>query len=262
MPVAVRGSIDVPRPGERLRFLDILSGWALIGSEPPGAVEVIVNGTRRFPATVGTARPDVAAYFGDSSLPTACGWWAAVDLSTVAPGTLSIDAVARPELHLRTGARTVRAGPGTVIASRTFELSDDAVIGNVDTPTVRNSGDGDVVTVRGWAWARDPLEAVEVELDGHPLGRAHLGLPRPEVHESMGGLITPAVGFELQAVLGSGAGANGSGDDPEAHRRAGATPRSVDVSVRVVFGGGRRHHLGTVPVVPGERTGDRPRPAP
>lgn len=116
--------------------------------------------------------------------------------------------------------------------------------GSLDHPPAGFRFEAGVVVASGWAlFGEDPVSRVEAWLGDLPLGRARLGLPRPDVaavHPSPGAVVC---GFELRA------GVEPPAADLEAELRVVAT--SV---------GGERRELGAVPVTLAARREPGPRP--
>jgi D-inositol-3-phosphate glycosyltransferase len=117
--------------------------------------------------------------------------------------------------------------------------------GSLDFPRAGARFEGGLVELRGWAlFEGAPVARVEAWLGELPLGRARLGLPRPDVAAVHTGPDAAVCGFELRAGLEVPAA------DAEAALRVVAT--SVD---------GERRELGAVPVVLGARGQPAPPPA-
>jgi len=57
---------------------------------------------------------------------------------------------------------------------------------------------GGAIYVRGWALAQRPIEAIQVELHGHPIGRARLSLFRPDVFRDHPQFGNRNSGFDLR----------------------------------------------------------------
>jgi len=185
--VPIQGNVDQPAPGERLwRAVPVrFRGWALDGLDPVAAVDIVLDGERRVAARLGQPRPDVPVGLNLPGATSATGWIASVDLAGRPASRLRVQVVARG-----------RSGGERVLLDDTFAVREERVAGALDPPAVV----GNVVTVQGWAVAagRGPA-AVEIELDGVPVGRARLRVPLP------GGAMRPdgteAAGFEHVVVV-------------------------------------------------------------
>lgn len=118
--------------------------------------------------------------------------------------------------------------------------------GSLDFPVEATRFEAGLVELRGWVlFEGAPVARVEAWLGERPLGRARLGLPRPDVAALHGGDPDAGVcGFELRTGLETPA------EDAEAELRVVAT--SVD---------GEQRELGPVPVVLAARAAPEPRPA-
>ena len=189
-PCDALGNLDVPADIVVQRTTVAFHGWALIGTVAPSKVTVVVNGGRRVEAEVGDVRADVPEYLGEPAATAACGWMAAVDLTREPAGDLRIQVeVAEPHRLPR------------VIVDRLYALRGDGLTGAVDEPADGAVVPGRVLAVRGWAHALDGVARVEVYVDGHNLGPARLGLPRPDLHGQDPTRYGPALGWEFRRVI-------------------------------------------------------------
>jgi D-inositol-3-phosphate glycosyltransferase len=217
----LRGSVDQPASGDRLwRATPVrLRGWALEGLEPVVSVDVLINGSPSATATLGHQRPDVPFGLQEPAASPGSGWLASVDLSTYAEPQVQVQVVA-----------VGRSGNRKVLLDDVFTVREEPFAGSLDMPVLAT---GNVITVRGWAFAggRGPA-AVEVELDGVPVGRARLRVPLP--HTEMRPEGTEAAGFEHVVVL-----------DPAAEPR----PHTVGAVVTGMDGSHFRLDECTTPVV-------------
>ncbi|HEY8276064.1 MAG TPA: glycosyltransferase family 4 protein [Methyloceanibacter sp.] len=76
------------------------------------------------------------------------------------------------------------------------------ILGRIDTPEAGSRTVKGPTVVRGWAYsAISPVSAVEIRLNGCPLGRAGLGRARPEIAEALGDPAAELSGFELHFDL-------------------------------------------------------------
>jgi glycosyltransferase involved in cell wall biosynthesis len=116
---------------------------------------------------------------------------------------------------------------------------------SLDFPIAGTRFEAGLVELRGWVlFEGAPVARVEAWLGERPLGRARLGLPRPDLATIHGGDPDAGVcGFELRTGLEAPA------EDVAAELQVVAT--SVD---------GEQRQLGTVPVVLAARTAPDPRP--
>lgn len=116
--------------------------------------------------------------------------------------------------------------------------------GSLDHPPVGFRFEAGVIVVNGWAlFEGEPVSRVEAWLGDVPLGRARLGLLRPDVAATYGSPEAAACGFELRA------GVEPPAEDAEAELRV------VASSLR-----GEKHELGRVPVTLAAKAGPAPRP--
>lgn len=120
------------------------------------------------------------------------------------------------------------------------------VDGRLDDPEAGTSLRGETLYARGWAvFPSGPAARVELWLGEQPLGRARVGLPRPDIKALTDDALAGASGFELIADLG----------DLEA--KAGKTVvRAIATSA-----GGERHELPPVPVTRSTAGEEEPGPS-
>lgn len=105
-------------------------------------------------------------------------------------------------------------------------------VGHVDHPPAGTSFRAGEIVVSGWAvFADGPTARVEVWLGDSPLGRARLGLPRPDVGTAHPGPDAGVAGFELRAGL----------DDYDG-------PAEAELRMTVTSTKGERLELGPIPV--------------
>jgi glycosyltransferase involved in cell wall biosynthesis len=134
-------------------------------------VELSFNGATIVEARMGHERPDVPAGLGLGHTASACGWSAWVNLATLSEDALGVTVTGFP-----------RRGQPVRLGSRGFRLTASTLIGNIDSPSDGEEIQGDELNVRGWACieGRGPAR-VEVTIDGRPVGRASLRIPRPDL---------------------------------------------------------------------------------
>ena len=103
-----------------------------------------------------------------------------------------------------------------------IETGIDEAIGKFDHPTDGALLERAATTFNGWVlFPADPAARVDLWLGEHSLGRARLGLPRPDVYASTGIQLGATAGFDLTTDL-----ARWEGDDGNAVLRAVATSAS------------------------------------
>jgi glycosyltransferase involved in cell wall biosynthesis len=192
----LRGRIDLPHPGVPLRRERLqLYGWALAGLAPPAAVEIVLNGQTRVPATTGVERPDVPEALGDPGAEVRCGWVADVDLSGERIGPLSVTL----EVH-------APSGEYAIVAHQEHLLGGEEIVGRVVAPAEGSTLHGNLLVVNGWARRRRAFARVEVSFDGALLGRARICVPPPLGAGAEEGEVIEAVsGFAGWFVLPPGA---------------------------------------------------------
>ena len=224
----VRGGIDEPTGRSPLRrAVTTIRGWAWAGPVPVAWVALSLDGQPLARAALGHPRSDVAAFLG---VPEAarCGFQVSLDLSGVIPPTdrATDRATGRATGRARLEATAVLAGGDTAElppvdltflpaharsspapaagstpgAPRLLPRSPGVpeIQSSIDEPAPRADLPRGVVRVRGWVVASPaPVARVELSLEGRPLGRASLGLPRPDVAAARGRPDAGLSGFEL-----------------------------------------------------------------
>lgn len=191
-----RGAIDSPDIGATLIRGDVvLGGWALFGPSRPASVLVVVNEVVRGEAETGMARPDVPIALGEEDAASDCGWRATVDLRGLAPGE------ARVQLLVRT-ADDDPVG-WACVADHVYPLRGHGIAGSVDSPEDGDVIVGELLLIIGWAQTPRTISSIEVECDGVVLGRARLGLSRPDVESSASG-VGSLCGFEFRGTVDLG----------------------------------------------------------
>jgi glycosyltransferase involved in cell wall biosynthesis len=88
-----------------------------------------------------------------------------------------------------------------VLGERTFRLDGTGIAGGLDIPTDRAEISRDV-DMAGWASTQHGgVSRVEISVDGEPLGRARLRLPRLDIAAVPGHAFGPLSGFEFRGAL-------------------------------------------------------------
>lgn len=116
-----------------------------------------------------------------------------------------------------------------------IETVETVVTGKIDHPEAETEIEGETITISGWvAFGSGPTSRVEAWLGDSPLGRARLGLPRPDVEEASDAPFAAISGFELNADLSA----------------ASTADRESGIDVRVIATGadGARHEFDPLPV--------------
>jgi D-inositol-3-phosphate glycosyltransferase len=189
----LRGALDAPAGIVVARGEVDFAGWALAGFGPPASVELVVNGGPPRSAQIRGDRPDVGRAVGEPRAGIGCGWDARLDVSGQPQGELSVQVVAADS-----------AGRRRVVAERRFVLGEDGMVGFFDAPADRDRVDGDLLIAKGWSWAPAGVATVEIHFDGQPLGRARLGLARPDVHAHNPSRFGGATGWEFRGAVPQG----------------------------------------------------------
>ena len=210
----VRGSFDLPESPTLLRGPVRFRGWALEGDRRPARVELTFSDATTIEAELGEERPDVPRNLGQPRATSACGWSAWMDFAAWPQDDLQVTVTAVP-----------RRGSPVRLKSQSFRLT-SGLAGYIDIPRDGQEVHGDSLAVWGWAYidGRNPAR-VEVSINGLPVGRASLRLPRPDVAGIPGRGFGPLTGFGYRGFLPQSALA------------------SVQISVAVVGFEGRRECL-------------------
>src|SRR5208282_3033277 len=164
-----------------------VQGWAADPQDgaPLSNVKVYVDGTSIGTPTLGIARPDVTAAYGNAYLNS--GYQLLYPASSLSLGT-----------HLLTVVAIDSGGLSATFGPRTFTVAATAGAGSpfggineaVDSVTFSTTvGQSDSVRVGGWvADPQDgaPLSNVKVYIDGTSIGTPTLGIARPDVTAAYG----------------------------------------------------------------------------
>jgi hypothetical protein len=141
-------------------------------------VSILIDGTAAGNATLGQARPDVAAAYNNSAY-TSSGWRFTYAVSGLIAGTHTVTAMAYDSQGL--SAQLVGSKTITVAGVPPFGNEEAAVDATTGAATVPQS---DNLLVKGWAAdAHDgaPVSRVSILIDGTAAGNATLGQARPDV---------------------------------------------------------------------------------
>ncbi len=125
--------------------------------------------------------------------------------------------------RLRATRRLWSAGAEPETPFLSPEPLEDGVGGQIDHPAAGEEIEGEILTVSGWAaFEAGPTARVEIWLGERSLGRARLGVPRPDVEEisDLSHTAAAVCGFELTADLGE---ALAEGEEGETRLRMVAT---------------------------------------
>jgi beta-N-acetylglucosaminidase/uncharacterized protein YggL (DUF469 family) len=165
----VRGNIDAPVASSTIKEVTTVRGWVLDGSGV-AKVEILVDGRLVGQAQYGLSRPDVKNVFPQYQNASS-GFQFSLDTRKFLNGTHSI-----------TVNSTGTNGTTTTIQSKSVNIQNLPVIGNIDTPTSGSTVKG-VTNVRGWVLDGSEVAKVEVLVDGKITGQAQYGLSRPDVQK-------------------------------------------------------------------------------
>lgn len=187
-PDLLRGQIDEPAPGERVAKTGFtVRGWSTWGDQPAVAVVVRANGVTVGRAVLGSEeRPDVAEATGLDDLVDS-GWRVDADLSAFeAEDTVELsvavwaDAVVPPLELDRLCVVLHDEEPTLPLPDPAAFLSAD-FIGGLGVPAPDEPVSA-VFRLEGWALHRsDPIEKIDVLINGRWVQRARLGITRPDV---------------------------------------------------------------------------------
>jgi sugar lactone lactonase YvrE len=206
-----------------------VAGWVVDATDgaPLSNVKVYIDGNLLGTPTVGIARPDVAAAFGNSAF-TNSGYQLHYPAATFSAGTHAITAVA-----IDSGGRSTTFGPLAITVTAPpppFGNLEGAEDSSTRSTTVSQA---DSFYVAGWvADATDgaPLSNVKVYIDGTLLGTPILGIARPDV----------AAALHNPAYLNSGY--------QFYHSAAALSPGAHAVTVVAIDSGGRSTTFGPLTI--------------
>jgi ADP-heptose:LPS heptosyltransferase/GT2 family glycosyltransferase len=166
------GLVGLPAGTSRLS----VSGWALAAA-PIGEITVSIDDEIVGTATYGLARPDVARLYPDRAAAAHCGFILAVDLPSLTSGAIE------PRLTVRTadgeiGHHPLRMGIPVLAGNPDLWLHLDSphLIGRSAETPVRGN-----LEISGWVMAKAGVAAIEIAIDGTPIGLADYGLRRLDI---------------------------------------------------------------------------------
>jgi hypothetical protein len=183
----------------------VVKGWAADQQDgaPVNHVTVLIDGTSVGNATLGFSRPDVAAYFNNSSY-NASGYQLNYNIGTLALGAHSVTAVAYDSAGASTTLGTLQITVGTASANTPpFGSLDSAVGATTNSSTVPQ---GTNLVVSGWAADQQdgaPVNHVTILIDGSSIGNATLGFSRPDVAAYFGNSAYTNSGYQLTYNIGT-----------------------------------------------------------
>lgn len=229
------GRIDSPRTGAALHEGTLaIRGWTCFSEGRVRRAEVYLGDTLLGPARVGVPRPDVAEVI-DYPHAAVSGF----ELTLPVEAAERIGGRGSTEVRvLVTGVSGATFEPDPVPISLLDAASGEGPrqpdVGHVDAPIFR-AEISDTLVVQGWAClAEGAARRAEVWLGDEILGRARVGVPRPDLADVLDRSEAVLAGFELTV------------DADEARRLVGAG----ETEVRVVVTGitGRAFELAPVPI--------------
>ncbi len=159
----------------------LASGWAAdqISGAPVSQVQIFIDGNAVGLATLGIARPDIAASQNNPNFLNS-GWtFTYSSTATMSLGTHTVTAVATDPAHL--SAQLTNTITINVVAVPPFGVVGQAYDSVTKTATVSKSHN---LVVNGWAAdvaQGAPVSQVQIFIDGHAAGTATLGIARPDV---------------------------------------------------------------------------------
>jgi D-inositol-3-phosphate glycosyltransferase len=229
------GTIDSPRRGAALQKGTLaIRGWTCFSEGRVRRAEVYLGDTLLGPARVGVPRPDVAEVI-DYPHAAVSGF----ELTLPVEAAQRIGGRGSTEVRvLVTGVTGATFEPDPVPVGLLDAASGESPqlpdLGHIDAPMFR-AEIGDTLRVQGWACLADgAARRAEVWLGDEILGRARVGVPRPDLADALDRPEAVLAGFELTV------------DADEARRLVGAG----ETEVRVVVTGltGRAFELAPVPI--------------
>jgi N-acetylmuramoyl-L-alanine amidase len=177
-PTAPKIHLEWPAQGSIVSGMLSVSGWAVDGSSAGTAiarVQVKVDGNVVGNATYGTARPDVCSVYSSRPGCPNVGFSFSLNTASITPGFHIISVVAAdsdgiPDSASDTVTITRLLGPPTV---------------HIESPVAQSSISGSIL-IYGWAVDNaegigDPIQTLQVLIDGNVIGTATYGVNRPDV---------------------------------------------------------------------------------
>jgi hypothetical protein len=161
-----------------------VSGWAmdLQDGAPVSKVQILINGSVVGNATLGIARPEIAALYPQFQNNLHSGWTFTMPASGLYPGVIyEIGVVAYDSLNLSTMIGFVDMPVATTSTGPPIGLIEGAYDLRTGLTTVAQS---DSLRVSGWAMDPQdgaPLSKVQILVDGNVAGNATLGIARPVI---------------------------------------------------------------------------------
>jgi glycosyltransferase involved in cell wall biosynthesis len=195
----LRYGIDEPRPGATVHGTIRVRGWAATDDRPVLAAVVHLDGRLVGHGATGTVdRADLVEALGWTSLRGA-GWDFEADLGTQAYGCQTeLVVTVWPD----SGGVPIALDPVPVVFD-TLPTDPDGGDANdfqvgIDGPESPAVVEHDVIRLTGWIFhLRYPVSSLDVVANGRHLGRARLGLARPEFGRPSLPINAPISGFEF-----------------------------------------------------------------
>jgi glycosyltransferase involved in cell wall biosynthesis len=197
---SLAGCIDEPQPEAVIAGPGLeIRGWSVWCGRPALAVAARINGRLVAGSHVGSEdRPDVARTFDDELLAKA-GWRIDVPPDELESGPAEIAV----SVWVDPGRPPVELDPVAVlIADRSgvphLDETEESWTSHIEDPALGVEVDRSYFRVEGWAVHHpEPVDRIEVRLNGFPLGRARLGIPRPDVVAVLRDRAAMFSGFEM-----------------------------------------------------------------
>ena len=207
VPPGVVGGLDLPLDGSLVEIGRVeVSGWAMYDGVPVLAIAVTLAGPGWTMTRLADRyeRPDVAALFGRSEDDQGVlGWTSAFDLSQLSEDCPIVACAtlwgAAEQAPVMLPPREFRARPSTEACGSTVP----EIMAGIELPAPGESGTHrDLLRIRGWALARGAsIDDVEIFVGGASIGRARLGMHRPDVFEALELTEALLCGFEHHTDL-------------------------------------------------------------
>ena len=192
------GRVDRPRTGAALREGTLaIRGWTCFSEGRVRRAEVYFGDSLLGPARVGVPRPDVAEVI-DYPHAAVSGF----ELTLPVEAALRLGGSGSTEVRVVvTGVDGATFEPDPVpiglLDTVSGEDAQQPDVGNIDAPMFRDEI-GDTLVVQGWACLADgAARRAEVWLGDELLGRARVGVPRPDLADALDRPEAVLAGFEL-----------------------------------------------------------------
>jgi glycosyltransferase involved in cell wall biosynthesis len=196
----LEGFIESPLDGDAIERLATVAGWHAWDHRPVAVVTIELDGRIIGRSRDGGPRNDVAEKYGDAAY-SGTGWAVDLDLRALHATSATLAATVYPladhgGVRLEPISVNVLGEPTIDREGRPYPLPPE-VFGSLDTPPADAVVPLGALAIKGWARSRyAPVARISLSANGVDLGRARLGLGRPDVAAADDAIDAPISGFE------------------------------------------------------------------